>query len=186
MTANARRLFRLLLLLYPAEFRHRYGDDMLRLQIDRQRNEGRRTSSILLDEFSDAVRAAPRQRWESPMNRTVIVIVTATLAIAAAIVANILLVPLAIAALLAWFLLGRGAQPIASSSASPQWKRWMLAGGLAVVAAIAIPAIDGGELNEVWWTVMAISLLGGIAMIVTALVLVTSNRSDRQLRAPHS
>ena len=119
------------------------------------------------------------------MNRTVIVIVTATLAVAAAIVAQVVLVPIAVAALVAWFLLGRGSQPIASPSASRHWKRWMLAGGLAVVVAIAIPAIDGGELNEVWWTVMALAMLGGIGMIVTAVVLVASDRSQRQLEAPH-
>jgi hypothetical protein len=185
VSAVAIRAYRLMLLLYPAEFRRRYGDDMVQLMIDRQRHEARRTSLILLDETYDAVRAAPRMRWESPMNRTVIVAVAGTVAIAAALVAWVVLVPLALVAVAAWFLWGRRAQPIASASTSRRWMRWMLAGGLAIVAAAAIPAIDGGELNEVWWTVTAIALLSGIGMAVTAVVLAASDRAHRRLATPY-
>jgi hypothetical protein len=106
VTAAAIRVYRLMLLLHPAEFRRSYGDDMV-------------------------------------------------------------------------------AQPIASASSSRRWMRWMRAGGLAIVAAVAIPAIDGGELNEVWWTVTAIALLSGIGMAVTAVVLAASDRAHRRLAAPH-
>ena len=179
MSAAAIRLYRLLLLLYPAEFRRRYGDEMIQLLIDRQLDEQRTTSLALLHETVDAVRTAPRMRWESPMNRTVIIVVASTLAIAAAIVAKMMLLPLALLAIAAWFTWGRRARPIASAASSRHWMRWMLGGALAIVVAVAIPAIDGGELNEFWWTIAAVALLGGIAMAVTALVLAASGRAHR-------
>ncbi len=52
-------------------------------------------------------------------------------------------------------------------------------GVLAIIAAVAIPAIDGGELNELWWTVMAIALLGGIGMAITGVILAASDRAHR-------
>lgn len=61
------RVFRLVLLLYPAEFRRRYGDDMVQLMIDQQRHDRRPVSLVLMDEAIDAARTAPRMRWESPM-----------------------------------------------------------------------------------------------------------------------
>ena len=179
MSAAAIRLYRLLLWLYPAEFRRRYGDEMIQLLIDRQLHEQRTTSRALLHETVDAVRTAPRMRWESPMNRTIIIVAAATLAIAAAIVAQVMLLPLALLAIAAWFTWARRAPPIASAASSRHWMRWMLGGALAVVVAVAIPAIDGGELNEFWWTIAAVALLGGIAMAVTALVLAASGRAHR-------
>ena len=101
------RLYRLVLLLYPAEFRRRYRDDMVQLLLDRQLHDQRRASLVLLDETFDAVRTAPRMRWESPMNRTVIIAVVGTVAIAAALVAKVMLLPLGLLALAAWFLWGR-------------------------------------------------------------------------------
>jgi hypothetical protein len=179
MRAATIRLYRLVLLLYPAEFRRRFGDEMIQLSIDRQLHEQRTTSLALLHETVDAVRTAPRMRWESPMNRTVIIVVAATLAIAAAIVAKVMLLPLALLALAAWFMWGRRARPIASAASSRHWMRWMLAGAAAIVGAVAIPAIDGGELNEFWWTIAAVALLAGIAMAVTAVVLAASGRAHR-------
>jgi hypothetical protein len=118
------------------------------------------------------------------MNRTVIIAVVGTVAIASALVAKVMLLPLGLLALGAWFLWGRQARPIAPASASSHWLRWMLAGALAIAIAVAIPTIDGGELNEVWWTVAAVALLGGIAMAMTAMVLAASARAHR-LASPH-
>ena len=118
------------------------------------------------------------------MNRTVIIAVAGTVVIVATLVAKVILLPLGLLAVAAWFLWGRPVRPIASASASRHWMRWMLAGVLAILFAVAIPAIDGGELNEVWWTVAAIALLGGIAMTITALVLAASARAHR-VASPH-
>jgi len=67
MSAVGVRVFRLVMLLYPADFRRRYGDDMVQLLIDQQLHERRRASSVLLHETFDVVRTAPRMRMESPM-----------------------------------------------------------------------------------------------------------------------
>jgi hypothetical protein len=179
VSATAIRLFRLVMLLYPREFRRRYGDQMVQVMIDQHCHQARRTSGVLLHETFDAVRAAPRMRWESPMKRTVILVVAVTVAIAAAVVAKMVLVPLGLVAVGGWFLWGRPAQPIASATLSRRWMRWLIAGALAVGAAVAIPAIDGGELNELWWTVMAVALLGGIGLVVTGVVLAANNRAHR-------
>jgi hypothetical protein len=184
VSAAVVRLYRLVLLLYPAEFRRRYRDDMVQLLVDRQLHEQRRASLVLLNETFDAVRTAPRMRWESPMNRTVIIAVAGTAAIAAALVGKVILLPLGLLAVAAWLLWGRPARPIASGSSSRHWMRWMLTGALAIVFAVAIPTIDGGELSEVWWTVAAVALLGGIAMAITGLVLAASARAHR-LASPH-
>jgi hypothetical protein len=184
VSAAVVRLYRVVLLLYPAEFRRRYGDDMVQLLIDRQLHEHRRASLVLINETFDAVRRAPRMRWESAMNRTVIIAVAGTVVIAAALVAKVILLPLGLLAVAAWLLWGRRARPIASASSSRHWMRWMLAGALAIVFAVAIPTIDGGELNEVWWTVAAVALLGGIAMTITAVVLAASARAHR-VASPH-
>ena len=44
---------------------------------------------------------------------------------------------------------------------------------------VAIPAIDGGELSELWWTVMAATPLGGIGMAITGVILAASDRANR-------
>lgn len=175
------RLYRLVMLLYPAEFRRRYGAEMVQLLIDRQRLEGRHAPAVLLHETFDAVRAAPRMRWECPMNRTVIVVVAGTAAITAAIVAKVVLLPLGLLAIAAWLAWGRGSRAIASASSSHHWMRWMLASVLAIGVAVAVLAIDGrdGELDELWWTMMAISMVAGIAMAITAVVLAVSGRAHR-------
>jgi len=178
------RLYRLVLLLYPTDFRRRYGKDMAQLLIDRQLHEQRPDWLVLLHETFDAVRTAPRMRWESPMTRTVIIAVAGTVGIAAALVAKVILLPLGVLAVAAWLVWGRRARPIAPASSSRHWTRWLLAGALAIVFAVAIPTIDGGELHELWWTVAAVALLGGIAMTITALVLAASARAHR-VSSPH-
>jgi hypothetical protein len=176
VSATALRVYRLLLVLYPAEFRRRYGDEMIQLLIDRHRHEQRPTALALLHETVDAVRTAPRMRWESPMNRTVIITIAATVAIAAALVANVLLLPLGLAAIAAWFAWGRPARPIAPAGPTGHWVGWLAGGVVAIAGAVMIPAVDGGELSGFWWTMAALALLSGIAMTITALVLATSQR----------
>ena len=64
VSATAIRLFRLVMWLYPWEFRRRYGDQMVQVMIDQHRHEARRTSGVLLHETFDAVRAV-RNEMES-------------------------------------------------------------------------------------------------------------------------
>ena len=183
MSALAIRLYRLVLLAYPSQFRRGFSAEMVRLLIDRRRHEARSEWRILLEETVDAAHAAPRMRWESPMNRIVILAVVGTAAIAAILVAQLALIPLAVLGLAAWFAWGRPLQPIAPAAASRRWLTWLIAGGAAI--AIAIPAIDGGELSELWWTVMMLTLLGGIGMAITGALLAVSDRAQR-LASPHN
>jgi hypothetical protein len=172
-------------LAYPAQFRRDFGAEMMRLLIDRRRHEARSQWRILLQETVDAAHAAPRMRWESPMNRIVILAVVGTLAIAAILVAQVALIPLAVLGLAAWFAWGRPLQRIAPAAASRRWVTWLIAGGGAIAVAIAIPAIDGGELNALWWTIMMLTLLGGIGMASTGALLAVSGRAHR-LASPHN
>jgi hypothetical protein len=185
VSAIAIRLYRLVLVAYPSQFRQGFGAEMEQLLVDRRRHEARSEWRILLDETVDAVRAAPRMRWESPMNRIVILAVFGTMAITAALVAQLALLPLAAAGLAAWFAWGRSMQPIASAAAPRRGLTWLIAGGVAIAVAIAIPAIDGGELNALWWTVMMLALLGGIGMVIAGASLGISGRA-RPVPSPHS
>ena len=112
------------------------------------------------------------------MNRFVIVVVTTTIAVAAALTAKVMLLPLGLVVLGAWMAWGRQPHTAARGAAARRWPIWLAAGALAIAAAVAIPAIDGGELNGFWWMVMAMSLLAGIAMTVAAVMLAISGHSQ--------
>jgi hypothetical protein len=182
----ARRLFRLVLLAYPASFRREYGGEMEQLLIDRDRHDGRGAGRIMLGEILDAVCIAPRLRWETPMNRVVIIAVIAAVAIAALLAgAALALIPLAVVALAAWYLGGRSIRPIAPAYSSRRWVWWLLAGGVSIGIGVAIPQIDGGELSSLWWSVMAVAVVGGIVMAVIGILLAVSDRGHR-LPATHT
>ena len=114
------------------------------------------------------------------MNRVVIIAVGVTIAVAAFLARGALaLIPLGVMALVAWLLWGRRLEPIAPAPSSRRWVRWLAAGGAAIATGIAVPQIDGGELNALWWTVMAAALLGGVAMAVIGTLLAVSDRAHR-------
>lgn len=186
MSTTANRLYRFVLCAYPAEFRRGFGDEVMRLLIDRRRHEGRSEWRILLEEAVDAAHSAPRMRWESPVNRIVILAVFGTAAIAAVVAAQLALLPIALVGLAAWFTWVRTLQPIAPTAASRRWAAWLIAGGAAIAVAIAIPAIDGGELGAIWWTVMMLALLGGIGLVITGALLAVSSRANPLAPSPKS
>ena len=185
MSAVAIRLYRLVLFAYPSQFRRGFGAEMVRLLNDRRRHEACSQWRILLQETVDAAHAAPRMRWESPMNRVVILAVAGTATIAAILVAQLALIPLAVLGLGAWFAWGRPLQPIAPAAAARRGVTWLITGGVAIAIAVAIPAIDGGELSAFWWTVMTLALLGGVGMTITGALLAASGRAHR-LASPHN
>jgi hypothetical protein len=186
VSAIAIRLYRLVLFAYPPSFRLGFGDEMVRLLIDRRRHEGRSEWRILLEETVDAAHAAPRMRWESPMNRIVVLAVVGTLGITAILAGQLALIPIAVLGFAAWFAWGRPLQPIAPIAASRRWAPWAIAGGVAIAIAIAIPAIDGGELDAFWWTVMTLTFLGGVGMAITGALLAVSGRATRLASPPSS
>lgn len=118
------------------------------------------------------------------MNRIAVFAVVSTTAIAAILVAQLALIPIAVLGLAAWLAWGRPLQPIAPSAASRRWATCVTTGGVAIALAIAIPAIDGGELNAFWWTVMMLTLLGGIGTAITGAILGLSGRAH-PIASPH-
>jgi hypothetical protein len=106
------------------------------------------------------------------MTRFVVAVGTLTVCVVAAMAVG----PLAVlavlgAAALIWFGAIRAtptAEEAAQRGVSPLW----LVGGLAALAgAVAIPLIDGGELSQTWWSVMAALGLAGVALLITAVSL---------------
>ena len=175
------RLLRVMSRAYPAEFRRDFADDMVQVAIDRHRHEHISAWRILLDEAYDVVRAAPPQRWESVMSRIIIISMVAAATVAAAVAAQPMLAPLALLVVAGWIAISQRRRPIAGGAP----RRWIgcLAGGVAgVVAAVAIPLIDGGELNAVWWSVMALTGIVGVTMLVAAVALAASGRGHH----PHT
>lgn len=174
---------KVVLLAYPAAFRRDYGAAMTQLMLDRRHLESRPLLSLVFGEVIDAARTAPRMRWESPMNRIIILAVGTALAAAIALAAGpFALAPIAIAALALGMWWVRQNRPIAPDRSAHRGIAWSAVGLTGIGIGILIPAVDGGELSEVWWTAMAASLLVGIAALVAGIILAVSDRS-RQVGA---
>lgn len=162
---------------YPAEFRRDYSDAWLQSLNDRHRHDGEGLVVLVLREIVDATRVAPRMRWESPMNRVVIIVLAVVVAAAVALAASPLaLIPVAaVVGAAAWWLSRQG-RPIGSASVTRRGSGMLASGVAGIGIAALIPAIDGGELSELWWTVFAGSLLGGIAMAVIGIIRIADHR----------
>jgi hypothetical protein len=172
-------LYRFVLRAYPARFRHEYGDAMRQVVRDQLVHDHRSAMRILAGELIDVARTAPRMRWESPMTRVVLILLGATAAIAAVIATGPLSLVL-IAAVVALGLLLRAGRD-REVEAVLRDRRWMPWAAVAIVtlgAAVVIAQLADGELSEVWWTVMALCLLVGIATAVVALSVALIHRSD--------
>ncbi len=180
-----RRLCSLVLRAYPKEFRRSYGAAMVQTIVDRHDHDGWPWSRLLAREFFDATRVAPLMRWESPMNRFVIVGSAAAVALLAAVaISPTVLVPLAVVAIGAVVWWARQDRPIASNGPARRWYRWLAAGIVALAIGIAIPAIDGGELDELWWTIFALALLTGTALMLTGVFLALNPHMRRPQQLP--
>jgi hypothetical protein len=171
------RLYRASLHAYPPAFRREYGPLLLQNLMDQQRIEGAPLWRLAIREIADVAATAPRMRGESPMTRFVAAVGAVTLAVAAAIAIG----PLAVlavlgAAALLWFGSVRAAPTVEGAARAGSSPRWLVGGLAALAGAIAIPVIDGGELNEVWWSVMAALGLAGVALLLTAVLLRLSSK----------
>jgi hypothetical protein len=171
------RLYRTSLHAYPPAFRREYGPVLLRNVMDQHRIEGTPLWRVAIREIADVATTAPRMRGESPMTRFVAAVVALTVSIAAAIAIG----PLAVlavlgAAALLWFGSVRAAPTVEGAARAGSSPRWLVSGLAALAGAIAIPVVDGGELNEVWWSVMAMLGLAGVALLLTAVLLRLSSK----------
>ena len=173
-------LYRFVLRAYPARFRHEYGDAMRQVVRDQLVHDHRSAMRILAGELIDVARTAPRMRWESPMTRVVLIVVGATAAIAAAIATGPLSLVLIAAVVVALGLLLRAGRDreVEAVLRDRRWVPWAAVAIVTLGAAVVIAQLADGELSEVWWTVMALCLLVGIATAVVALSVALIHRSD--------
>jgi hypothetical protein len=145
---------------------------MVQSVVDRHHHDGVHLTPLIVSEVVDAARAAPRMRWESPMNRIVILITGATgVAAIALAVSPWALIPTAGAMCAAgswWVRQGQPFRP--ATSGLRRGLPWLVAGAGAIGLAVTIPAVDGGELSGFWWTIFAISLLCGVAVMMIGAV----------------
>jgi hypothetical protein len=168
------RAYRALLRCYPKSFRREYEGQMLQAYTDRIRHDGAASWRILVREVSDAAIAATAMRWEHMMTRVVSIAVAFSLALLAALAAGPL-PAVGILLVVALIALGRARsrRPIDGANT---WMKWAAFGVVALVPAVAILAISDEELSEIVWTLMALSILTGLALLTTGLVVAFSQR----------
>lgn len=171
MNSLVRALHRVTLLAYPADFRRAYGADIAQLMDDRIRLDGTPGWQLLLREMFDATLSGPRMRWESFMNRVIILAALGTVALLAALAASpFVIVPIVAVAMVALTVGMRHDAPITATSAR-RW-RYVLAPGVTLVTlgAVLIATADG-DLSEPLWATMAISLVAGFALTITGVAM---------------
>jgi hypothetical protein len=172
--------------LYPRSFRDEYGSDLVQdfraLAADRGIAEAWRRSAI------DLLVTVPRYRLETamPAQKSTTVLRGSIVALASAGVVSVVvgLRPGVIFLAVAIALAVGQRSTLARSMRDPDEVRarariripmTVPAGAIALAAAVFIPAIDGGELDEAWWTVMAACGLVGVGLLVAgALTIFTA------------
>jgi hypothetical protein len=160
-------IYRAALHLYPRTFRRAYGGLLAQVVRDRCTFGGRSHAAVVTSELVDVAGSALRMRGEDPMARFLVAVVVLMAAVVAALAAGpVALVPVMLAAI-AVYVGMRGAPPVDARSAHPA--RWLAAAVGAIGAAVAIPLIDGGELNEPSWAAMAVLGVAGVGLALTGL-----------------
>jgi hypothetical protein len=173
MNRSAQFLHRLILRAYPGRFRREFGEEMFRLVVDRRRFEQVPVWRLVLGEITDALRVAPRLRWEeSLMNRAVIVTVLGTAAVAAAIVLRpLVLLPIVGIALIAAVLVVRRDRPIGAGPSRRPRTTLAVVAGVSLAVGIALFATADGELSAPVWAVAAISIVLGVGSAIASVLL---------------
>ena len=168
------RFHRLLLRAYPPPFRRAFGPAMAQALQDQHRHGGAGAWRLLLRESTAVAATAPKMRWESVMVRITATVVFATAAVVLVLVAGPAALLLVAAAGVTLVVIGRrqgGGRPIEAVRPSA---RWFAAGVAALLLAVAIPVLDGGELSAARWSAMALFGLAGIGLLLTGLVTATT------------
>jgi hypothetical protein len=170
------RLCRLLLLAYPRSFRAAYGDEIVTVVHDLRRHAGMSRRRVALHLFGDVLVTAPRMRWEGLMKNSKLLAVAAlavlalfALAVGSPVFVPLVLVPVALAAVLA----RRHDRPLVNDVCSTaQWYRWLLAGGVAFGAGFLTLVIEGDdELSEAGWAIWFSTWILGAVLVVFGIVL---------------
>ncbi len=149
---------------------------MAQALVDQHRYDGTGAWRLLLRETAAVAATAPKMRWESTMVKVAAAVGIATLVVVLVLVAGPAALLLVAAGAVALLLVGRrgsSTRPVEELRAG--WS-WFVGGAVALLAAVAIPVLDGGELSEVRWSAMALLGVTGIALVLTGLVTATTRR----------
>ena len=160
MTSFVLAVYRATLRLYPRAFRREYRAALVQAVDDRLRHGPESPWRVLALEVADGIPAAIRMRGDTAMRTTIALTVLAATAVAVVVVqpaAALLVVAVAAAVVMRRAVGGRSAAP------------WAVAAAAALVAAIAIPTIDGDELSEPWWAAMALLVVAAVVLAVVAV-----------------
>lgn len=158
------------LLACPRDFRRDYGDAVVRNVLDRRHHGHEPAWRIATGEVFDTIASAITMRKESAMSRLVLAIIAVTVSIVAALAAGPLALAAVLVAALAVFLgSARRDASVDSAARARGALPWFVAAVVAIAAAVAIPAIDGGELSAPWWSAMAALIVVGIGAVVAGV-----------------
>ena len=175
MNRAGRAVCRLVLRAYPASFRRRYGDELVRSVQDLRRHRGMSRWRIALLVVVDLVRTAPRLRMEAVGNQGVAsVIIAAAVVLLAAVVGSPVL-PIVIlggVGLLALGLRRRDRSGVPGPIPPGRWYRCIGAGLASFLVGCAALVIDGDdELSEAVWSIWMLSwALGAVLVVYGVLV----------------
>lgn len=171
-------VYRGALRLYPRTFRRQFHDALVQTVLDQCTFGGRSVVAVVVREVPDVAGSALRMRGEDPMSRFVVSVVVLVAAVVAALAAwPVALAPMALVAI-AVFVAMRETAPVDVRSGHPA--RWLATAVATIGAAIAIPVIDGGELSEPAWTLMAVLVVLGVGLAVAGLAqLVAATRGSQ-------
>jgi hypothetical protein len=111
------------------------------------------------------------------MTRVVLVAAAITVVLVAAIAGGpIALVPIIAILLIVALLAGGGSHLRRPIDEPRRWTKWAGLGAVALMPGVVILATSDEELSEIPWTLMAISIVGGITLFVIGLITAFSQR----------
>lgn len=185
-SVESARVYRRFVRLYPRWFRDEFSTDLVQHFADLADDRGVRAawsrSAI------DLLVTVPRYRLETfmPTRQSTAALQVMIVLLGAAGVVSALagflpgIVLLAVAVALAVGQRTRLARAMREPEADRGRRRfpWLPAGAVALALAVAIPLIDGGELSEAWWTVMAAFGLLGIGLVARGLLGLFTDRVE--------
>jgi lysylphosphatidylglycerol synthetase-like protein (DUF2156 family) len=165
---------RVALLACPRTFRSEYGDAVVRNVLDRRRHGHEPAWRIVCGEVFDTIASAITMRKESAMSRLVLAVIAVTVSVVAALAAGpVALAAVAVAAVAVYLGSAHRGASIDRVAHVRGAIPWFAAGAVAIAAAVAIPAVDGGELSAPWWSAMAALILIGVGAGVAGVSVVT-------------
>ena len=181
MSRTSLAVYRGLLRAYPRRFRDEYGDDMTLLLAEQLRDEN--AARVWLRALVDLAVSAPARHLEVRMKHSsprTVPTIFATIAICGLLLAAIggstiglvaigLIVAVTAGALaaIAW---RRSSELNAPSTATAQWWKYVLTGGVSLTTLIIVTTITG-ELPDGGWAIAMIVLLASLITLGLGLVL---------------